>query len=97
MMQLAILRSFVEFAFEFSHSPARRSCPVYPLALATLEQALHVSAQKLGISPPKQELSKRSFVAGRDVFVSLPTGYGKSACYQRSMLLRVSAVSCQFT
>ena len=53
------------------------------MAAAMLEHALHVSVQKLGISclKPKQELAIRSFVAGRDVFVSLPTGYGKSACY----------------
>ena len=30
---------------------------------------------------PKQELVVKRFLQGRDVFVSLPTGSGKSLCY----------------
>ena len=30
---------------------------------------------------PFQESAVKSFVSGKDVFVSLPTGYGKSFCY----------------
>ena len=30
---------------------------------------------------PCQESAVKSFVSGKDVFVSVPTGYGKSFCY----------------
>ena len=45
--------------------------------------ALSRAATKLGYSTllPQQERVVRAFVQGRDVFVSLPTGSGKSLCY----------------
>ena len=47
--------------------------------LATVRKA----ASSLGypLLREEQELAILSFVSGNDVFVSLPTGYGKSLCY----------------
>ena len=45
--------------------------------------AYHSAVSRLGFSElrPKQLLGVRSFVEGHDVFVSLPTGSGKSLYY----------------
>ena len=50
---------------------------------ADIQRSLTSTAEKLGYSAlrPQQELAVRSFVQGNDVFISLPTGRGKSLCY----------------
>ena len=40
------------------------------------------AASSLGyVLKPEQQTSIEKFVCGKDVFISLPTGYGKSLCY----------------
>ena len=48
-----------------------------------LDQAIEAACTKLGYAGliPEQEKAVRSFVSGRDVFLSLPTGSGKSICF----------------
>ena len=50
---------------------------------ADIQRALPSAAEKLGYSTlrSQQELVIKYFVQGNDVFVSLPTGSGKSLCY----------------
>ena len=45
--------------------------------------AIFRATSELGYSAlrPKKELAKRHFLQGSNVFVSLPTGSGKSSCY----------------
>ena len=49
-----------------------------------LQQALAYAAQKLRLERlnEKQAEAVTAFIGGKDVFVSLPTGYGKSVCFQ---------------
>ena len=49
-----------------------------------LPRAVHAAAQRLGIRTlhPEQERVIAHSLAGRDVLMILPTGFGKSACYQ---------------
>ena len=49
----------------------------------TVASALHSVLLRLGYSYPKpaQVEAVTTFILGRDVFLSLPTGYGKSLCY----------------
>ena len=51
--------------------------------MEVLTAAIRVATIKLGYKElkPSQELAVRSLVDGRDVFVSLPTGSGKSLCF----------------
>ena len=48
-----------------------------------IESAVSVALEKLGYSRlrPKQYEVVQHFLKGLDVFVSLPTGSGKSLCY----------------
>lgn len=55
----------------------------FTVALSFLRQAIAESIRELGYNKPTpdQEESVLSFVSGRDVFISLPTGSGKSVCF----------------
>ena len=48
------------------------------------ELALSYAAQRLRLPSlnEKQKEAVRAFLSGKDVFVSLPTGFGKSVCFQ---------------
>jgi len=48
-----------------------------------LSLALDLASQRMGIDglKPKQLEAIESFVSGKDTFVSLPTGYGKSVTF----------------
>ena len=52
-------------------------------SLDTKKEAAISAARRLGYRNFKHEQMKvvLGFLSGRDVFVSLPTGYGKSLCY----------------
>ena len=52
-------------------------------SLDTKKEAAISAARRLGYQnfKPEQMEVVLGFISGRDVFVSLPTGYGKSLCY----------------
>ena len=51
--------------------------------MASIDELITKAAESLGYAglKPEQKLVLKAFVGGRDVFVALPTGYGKSLCY----------------
>ncbi len=56
-----------------------------------IDLAISEVTSDLGLTlKPKQEICLQKFASGRDVFVSLPTGYGKSLCSGLSIVLVVS-------
>ena len=60
-----------------------------------VETAINYAAEAVEIASLKlqQRDAVRTFVLGRDVFVCLPTGYGKSFCYLRGCS-NISIVLC---
>ena len=54
-----------------------------PRVHAIIEEAIAYAANRAGICSLKSEQAEvlRRFAIGQDVFVSLPTGYGKSYCF----------------
>ena len=53
------------------------------VTLDKVNDAIKQAAEKMSLYPlkPKQFEAIRTFMSGKDTFVSLPTGYGRSAIY----------------
>ena len=55
-------------------------------SLASLQSSIDYAIDQVGSDlgftlKPEQKISLLKFASGHDVFVSLPTSYGKSLCY----------------
>ncbi|MFN8600067.1 MAG: RecQ family ATP-dependent DNA helicase [Candidatus Binatia bacterium] len=59
-----------------------------------LDPAVAAAARRLGIQRlyPEQARTIREVISGRDVLIVMPTGFGKSACYQVPSMLLPSPV-----
>ena len=53
------------------------------VTLVSVQQAINQNVKELGYDQPTHDQAEalQKFVSGRDVFVSLPTGSGKSLCF----------------
>ena len=60
-------------------SDAMKAC----VSTSTSKEAIDKAREMIGLTDlkVKQKEAIRAFLEGRDVFVSLPTGYGKSIIY----------------
>ena len=58
-------------------------CRFIARKIVVIEKAIEESARFLGIDSLKdeQKLADTTFMQGKDTFISLPTGYGKSLIY----------------
>ena len=63
--------------------PIRSHCAYYMAVTVHLTATLQAVSQQMGFSTLRQHQVEAVslFMSGRDVFVSLPTGSGKSLCY----------------
>ena len=82
-----IFLEFQETVILFVHDRVTTTSRVSSKAKMTnFECALSYALQKIGApgmkSKPEQILAIKSVYDGRDVFVWLPTGFGKSLCYE---------------
>ena len=79
----AILRRIQTLTHNCNHHNLRYSLQVLQplLPLETLKDSIIACSLGYDKLKKEQEESILNFAKGRDVFVSLPTGYGKSICY----------------
>ena len=53
------------------------------MTFVSVQQAINQSVKELGYDQPTDDQTEalQKFVSGRDLFISLPTGSGKSLCF----------------